>query len=72
MQIYLVVFDKDAFELSEKLFKSVSSYIDENYIRSTMLEEYGNDSLHDSSLKTDVYKRQALQLLNHLSTLRHK
>ena len=52
MQIYLVVFDKDAFELSEKLFKSVSSYIDENYIRSTMLEEYGNDSLHDSSLKT--------------------
>lgn len=52
MQIYLVVFDKDAFELSEKLFKSVSSYIDENYIRSTMLKEYGNDSLHDSSLKT--------------------
>lgn len=52
MQIYLVVFDKDAFELSEKLFKSVSSYIDENYIRSTMLKEYDNDSLHDSSLKT--------------------
>ena len=52
MKIYLVVFDKDAFELSEKLFKSVSSYIDENYIRSTMLEEYGNDSLHDSNLKT--------------------
>lgn len=52
MQIYLVVFDKDAFELSEKLFKSVSSYIEENYIRSTMLKEYGNDSLHDSSLKT--------------------
>ena len=52
MQIYLVVFDKDAFELSEKLFKSVSSYIEENYIGSTVLEEYGNDSLHDSSLKT--------------------
>lgn len=52
MQIYLVVFDKDAFELSEKLFKSVSSYIEENYIRSTVLKEYSNDSLHDSSLKT--------------------
>lgn len=52
MQIYLVVFDKDAFELSEKLFKSVSSYIEENYIRSTVLKEYGSDSLHDSSLKT--------------------
>ncbi len=32
MQIYLTVFDKRAFELSEKLFKSVSSYIDENYV----------------------------------------
>ncbi len=30
MQIYLVVFGKEAFALSEKLFKSVSSYIDEN------------------------------------------
>ena len=29
MQIYLVVFDRTAFQLSEKLFQSVSSYIDE-------------------------------------------
>ncbi|MGN0633556.1 MAG: macro domain-containing protein [Oscillospiraceae bacterium] len=41
MLIYLVVFDKEAFELSEKLFKSVSSYIDENYIRSKTIDEYG-------------------------------
>lgn len=40
MQIYLVVFDRDAFALSEKLFRSVSSYIDENYIRSKALDEY--------------------------------
>lgn len=32
MQVYLVVFEKQSFELSEKLFKSVSSYIDENYV----------------------------------------
>lgn len=32
MQIYLVVPDKEAFSLSDKLFESVSSYIDENYI----------------------------------------
>ncbi len=44
MQIYLVVFNKDAFSLSEKLFKSVSSYIDENYIRSKTLDEYGAES----------------------------
>ncbi len=41
MQIYLVVFGKEAFALSEKLFKSVSSYIDENYIRNKTIDEYG-------------------------------
>ncbi len=41
MQVYLVVFEKEAFALSEKLFKSVSSYIDENYIRSKTFDEYG-------------------------------
>ena len=39
MQIYLVVFGREAFALSEKLFRSVSSYIDENYIRSKTLDE---------------------------------
>ena len=32
MQIYLVVFDKTSFKLSEKLFQNVASYIDENYV----------------------------------------
>ena len=32
MQIYLVVFDRTAFHLSEKLFQTVASYIDENYV----------------------------------------
>lgn len=32
MQIYLVVFDRTSFKLSEKLFQSVASYIDENYV----------------------------------------
>lgn len=41
MQIYLVVFSRDAFELSEKLFRSVKSYIDENYIREKLFDEYG-------------------------------
>lgn len=36
MQIYLVVFDREAYQLSEKLFQSVSSYIDENYVESCM------------------------------------
>ena len=32
MQIYLVVFDRTSFKLSEKLFQGVASYIDENYV----------------------------------------
>ena len=42
MQVYLVVFGKEAFALSEKLFKSVSSYID----------EYGTESMYGSRLET--------------------
>ena len=34
MQIYLVVFDRTSFQLSEKLFQSITSYIDENYVES--------------------------------------
>lgn len=41
MQVYLVVFEKQSFELSEKLFKSVSSYIDANYVSDKMNLEYG-------------------------------
>lgn len=51
MQIYLVVFDKDAFALSEKLFKSVSSYIDENYIRDKTIDEYGTENVYTSRLE---------------------
>ncbi len=32
MQIYLVVFDSTAYKLSEKLFHSVASYIDEHFV----------------------------------------
>ena len=32
MQIYLVVFDRVSFKLSEKLFQSVASYIDQHYV----------------------------------------
>ncbi len=50
MQIILVVFDRDAFALSEKLFQSVQSYIDEHYIQQKLQEEY---SVADSG---DIYR----------------
>ena len=43
MQIYLVVFDRNAYKLSEKLFHKVSSYIDQNYVQIQETVEYGMD-----------------------------
>ena len=33
MMVYLVVFDKASFQLSDKLFKSIKAYIDDNYVQ---------------------------------------
>ena len=41
MAIYLVVFDRASFQLSEKLFQSVASYIDENYVDTCQRIVYG-------------------------------
>ncbi len=41
MQIYLVVFDRKAFKLSEKLFQGVASYIDQNYVDICQQAVYG-------------------------------
>ena len=43
MQIYLVVFNREAFRLSEKLFHSVASYIDEHYVEERDQINYGVD-----------------------------
>lgn len=58
MQVYLVVFGREAFALSEKLFKSVNSYIDENYIRSKKLDEYGTEGMYGSRLETRRIREQ--------------
>ena len=50
MQVYLVVFSRDAFQLSEKLFQGVSSFIDENYIREKTLQQYGREGEGDCLL----------------------
>jgi len=39
IQIYLVVFDREVYRLSEKLLGSVASYIDENYVEQADFEE---------------------------------
>jgi len=64
MQIYLVVFSRNAFALSEKLFHSVKSFIDETYIQEKSLEEYG------VSNKRDVRELELLQLREAMSRRR--
>ena len=41
MTVYLVVFNREAFRLSEKLFRDVTSFIDEHYVLETQRIEYG-------------------------------
>ena len=41
MTIFLVVFDRASFKLSEKLFQSVASYIDEHYVEECGIAAYG-------------------------------
>ena len=48
MQIYLVVFDRTAFQLSEKLFQKVASYIDQNYVDAHEMAKYGVGSQRGS------------------------
>ncbi len=45
MDITLVVFDKESFELSGKLFDDVKSYIDEHYVYQSSLREYRYEGL---------------------------
>ena len=41
MQIYLVVFDRGAYRLSEQLFQGVASYIDQHYVDQCETATYG-------------------------------
>ena len=43
MMIYLVVFDRGAYKLSEKLVSSIASYIDDHYVQSWEASTYGGE-----------------------------
>lgn len=54
MQVYLVVFDRASFQLSEKLFRGVASYIDEYYVAEH--DTYGS---HPAEKRRRVPRREA-------------
>ena len=51
MQIYLVVFDRRAYQLSEKLVSSIASYIDDNYVTAWEEAVYGASPRPEQSLR---------------------
>ena len=46
MQIYLVVFSRDAYRLSEERMQKVTSFIDDNYVDQANLQGYGAGDMH--------------------------
>lgn len=50
MTIYLVVFDRASFQLSEKLFQGVASYIDENYVDHHIIRENRRREVREASM----------------------
>lgn len=61
MRIYLTVFDKESYSLSEKLLSSVKSYIDENFIKEKIAEEY--------SFNVSISRFRAAESFNSVSKL---
>lgn len=58
MMVYLVVYDKKSYQLSENLFSSVEAYIDDHYIDEHMLRRR-NSSLEES--KSFLYEEALLE-----------
>ncbi len=68
MMVFLTVFDKASFVLSEKLFQSVAQYIDEHYLLHKTLEEYEADeadlAMKRSSRRAQVREEQVLYTMS--------
>lgn len=69
MQVYLVVFEKQSFELSEKLFKSVSSYIDANYVSDKMNLEYGTSKLRRRDYEEMILHESSYEITSKMPNL---
>ena len=79
MMVYLVVFDRKAFVLSEKLFSSISSYIDEHLVLEKSLVDQRNayafeEDMHyepmkeSASLSVNIFKEVARSSISSTST----
>ena len=66
MQIYLVVFDRGAYKLSEKLFHSIASFIDDHYVDAWEEAVYGGEKAFHQQISTrrmdiDLYRNRSVR-----------
>lgn len=55
MLVYIVVFDKSAFQIGEKLFADIASYIDDKYVDTHLIEKRSRrDELIESSVLAET------------------
>lgn len=61
MQVYLVVYDKQAIMLSEKLFSSIKRYIDDNYIDEHRIKYQNSRSIEDYEIQLpEIYSSEMM------------
>ena len=61
MQIYLVVFDRTAYKLSEKLFQGVASYIDQHYVDALEMATFSME-VPQRSRRRDMDLRESISI----------
>ena len=56
MLVYIVVFDKSAFQISEKLFAEITSYIDDKYVDTQFIYNHSHrDSFGESTVLAETH-----------------
>ena len=65
MDVYLVVFDRSAYTLSEKLFHSIASYIDDHYVQAWEASVYGGEKAYRQQINSrrgdlDLYRKNSV------------
>jgi O-acetyl-ADP-ribose deacetylase len=75
MLVYLVVFDKTSFRLSQNLFQSINEYIDENYVEeveanfSRRIERFTNERLLESEIVSNESVEKESEIISESSLL---
>ena len=62
MLVYLVVFDKTSFKLSQKLFTSINEYIDEHFVEeaeATFSRRHDRFGMESEAILDDLYEKQS-------------